>query len=114
MSSDVPFTERTADCVNSMESNGEEIVEAEAAAVAEVEKYRLKTLDFSSRYRAENFRENKDRGGEEEGGGFEGERISRVRPLPVLHYHRNMVIYQYCLYEIPDHNLRTNASPPPI
>ena len=92
MSSDVPFTERTADCVNAIENNGEEIVEAEAAAVAEVEEYRLRALDFSSLYRAEKVRENKDRGGGGRGRGFEGERISRVRPLPVLHYHRNMVI----------------------
>ena len=37
MFSDVLFTERTADGGNAMEINGEEIAEAEAAAVAEEE-----------------------------------------------------------------------------
>ena len=34
--------------------------------------------------------------GEEEGE-IEGERISRVRPLPVIRYNRNMVIYHHPL-----------------
>ena len=37
MSSDVPFTERTADGDIAMDINGEEIAEAEAAAVVEEE-----------------------------------------------------------------------------
>ena len=96
MSSDVLFTERTADGDDTMEIDGEEIAETEAAAVAEEEDSRLRALDLSSLHRVAKVRENKDicGGGR---GGVEGERMSKVRPLLVLCYHRNMVIYHYPL-----------------
>ena len=46
MSSYVPFTERTKDGDGSMEIDREEMVEAEAADVAEEEDYCLRSLDF--------------------------------------------------------------------
>ena len=91
MSSDFLSIDSTVDGDNAMEIDREEIAEAEAVAISEEEKYPLMAMEFSSLHRAGKVRENKDIGGGGRGR-VDGERISRVRPLPVLHYHRNMVI----------------------
>ena len=70
---------RGEDDDKTMEIDGEEMAEAEAAAIVEKEEYRLKELDFSSLNHAEKVREKDDRDRGGRWGGRGGEDIKRKK-----------------------------------